>query len=182
MQVELNFPAAVDQFLAPEIFDDATLDLVGDAFVSVRGQTMTIYLRRRATVVAEDVLVLKDGQTKLRDSISGTAFVNSVDDVVVETCSACLTPTVYVNYPGRISAGCSSSAPPKATFDGSLTVDHTGRQLACAWSVGKDGDEDSCFRDSDSSSDYSSCATLKNKLETERYLVQSLPFWLIVFF
>ena len=133
----------------------------------VNGRTMRIYLRYGAKIVPGDAIVLLDGQTRLVDAVGGLPFVNPSIPIGVASCSSCTRPRVYVNSPARISAGCASQEPPKATFDASGSVDYTGRRIVCQWSAGVDGNEDDCFRASRSVTSYSSCPNLASELQDE---------------
>ena len=134
---------------------------------------MDILLRAGAKISEYDVLVLKEDQIALRDSVNGVAFVNGNSAISVTKCTACVQPTVYVNYPERISAGCASLEPPRATFDGSLTRDYTGRALDCSWSVGVDRNSNHCFRSSESETTRFSCPDLEERVTAETYAIDS---------
>ena len=149
------------------------MDLLGNAHCLVHGQTMNIFLRAGAKISVNDVLVLKEDQKALRDSVNGVAFVNGDSALSIAKCTACIRPTVYVNHPERISAGCASLEPPRATFDGSLTMDYTGRALDCSWSVGVDRNANHCFRSSRSDTTRVSCPDLENRIAAETYVIDS---------
>lgn len=141
---------------------------------------MEISLRSGAKILKDDPLTLKTSQTRLKDSIQGLLFENSAIPVTIGACTDCSSPIVDVSFPQRISAGCAASQPPRAVFDGSLTVDRSGRVLTYSWTVGLNGSIAHCFRKSTDSQSYTDCPILKAIIDAQSYDLDLLFAFLII--
>lgn len=149
IRVALNFPTPRETMDCGTVFDAASVQLLGSTSQCfAEGKNLTIVLRKGASVVSGDTLVLKTDQAVLND-IFGQPFTGNV---VVSICTACTLPEVHTTYPKLLSPGCDGGAG-EAVFDASYSTDTSGRSLAYAWSL----DTSSCYR-SDSSVDFSSAA------------------------
>lgn len=146
------------------IFDSATRTLLGRSFCVVHGTSMSIFLRLGAKIKPGDILKLATGQDMLISIANRVPFGNSATDVVVQNCELCAEPSVMVNYPPRISGGCSVGDAPKVRFDGSFTSDLTGRELQCVWTV----DSSNCYRSTNTATTYESCPILEAAADSQQ--------------
>lgn len=163
IDVTLNFAAIPSGFPCTEIFNSDTVDKLGDAFCTVDGKILTIYLRGGAAIVSGDDLSLLDDQNSLKDILpTPTPFTGSV---TVSPCQNCVKPIAGCVYPPVLSAGCSGQDVPDAVFDATYSIDTAGRSLIFAWTL----DSSSCYAaaNDDAFTSSSECATLKAQLEAE---------------
>ncbi|CAD7704451.1 unnamed protein product [Ostreobium quekettii] len=147
--VTLNAEAGAGSFPCGDIFEADSMALLGPtAHCTVAQNILTVSLRAGASIVPGGAVSLDPAQTRLVGYFKGENAFRSPDPVPVAACSDCVAPEIVVVGPEVLSHGCPGAGDASAgvLFDGSYSLDGTGRGLSFRWSA----DSESCYsRDGD---------------------------------